>query len=209
MGLFKIVNKQVRRTRDWIFNALLSLLDEKKYEDIKIANITEKAGVARQSFYRNYEGKDDIISKFIENLFSDFNERLDAMEKEAKKSGKDPDYSGIYLLFFEIMFEYRSDLLKLKNASLSHLIYNNFWICSNKMIEAFFRESKLDEEKLFFVKYQLGGIIAAAVEWVYNDMLTTPAEQAKILSACTFPFADDPFCLPKLIENVRRKNRKT
>ncbi|MFD6440189.1 TetR family transcriptional regulator [Peribacillus sp. NPDC060186] len=35
---------------------------------LKIANISEKAGVARQTFYRNYENKDDIIIKCL-NIF--------------------------------------------------------------------------------------------------------------------------------------------
>ena len=70
--MFKAINKQVERTRKWIFNALLTLLGKKPYNEIKIANIAEEAGVARQSFYRNFENKDDIIIKYIEDIFSEF-----------------------------------------------------------------------------------------------------------------------------------------
>ncbi len=199
MKFLKAVNKQVKRTRDWIFGALLSLLDEKKYEDIKIANITEKAGVARQSFYRNYEGKDDIIAKFIESLFASYSERLTILfESKSFDSGE------MYRLFFDILYEHRHYLLKLKDASLSHLLYNNFWLYSNALIEGFFDENNVSpsDEKTIFVQYQLGGIIALSVDWICRNMVESPAELSQRLNAVTAPFADNPYFLPTLIKGV-------
>jgi AcrR family transcriptional regulator len=48
-------NRQVRRTRSWISEALMLLMDEKPYDKITVSDITEKAGIARQTFYRNYD----------------------------------------------------------------------------------------------------------------------------------------------------------
>lgn len=59
--------KQVERTRGIIFEALMNLLDEKSYEEITITNITDRAKVARASFYRNYEDKEDIIYKKLQD----------------------------------------------------------------------------------------------------------------------------------------------
>jgi len=199
LKFLKNVNKQVKRTRDWIFGALLSLLDEKKYEDIKIANITEKAGVARQSFYRNYEGKDDIVSKFIETLFAEYGERLDTrFESETFDSGE------IYRLFFDVLYEHRDDLLKIKDASLSHLLYSSFRQYSNALIKDFFDENHVQksDDETFFIQYQLGGIIALTVDWICRNMAESPAELSKKLNAVTAPFADSPYFLPSLIKTI-------
>ncbi len=197
MKFLKRVNKQVKRTRDWVFNALLSLLDEKKYEDIKISNIADKAGVARQTFYRNYDGKDDIISKFIGEMVAEYLEKLES----------DPpgDEEGMWLLFFEIMALHREELLKMKDASILHLLFSGFWEQSNSMLDAYFDEKDLPEEKKPFIRYQLGGLIALAVDWIFCDMDPPPAVEAARLNSITSPFRDDPFSLSALISNVGKK----
>ena len=54
-------NKQVQRSREWIFEALILLMKKTKFQDITISDITAKAGVARLTFYRNYNSKEEII----------------------------------------------------------------------------------------------------------------------------------------------------
>ena len=39
----------------------------------KLGEITEKAEVSRNSFYRNYDDKEDIIRKYLYQLLSDWN----------------------------------------------------------------------------------------------------------------------------------------
>jgi AcrR family transcriptional regulator len=80
-------NRQVQRTRSWIFEALMALMDEKPYDKITISGITEKAGVARQTFYRNYDGKDDVIYEYARNTmdtkFLDIEKNRDYKKQDA------------------------------------------------------------------------------------------------------------------------------
>ena len=57
-----------------ITNTLLELLNDRELSDINIGEITEKAEVSRNSFYRNYTDKEDIIKKYIFQLLSEWNE---------------------------------------------------------------------------------------------------------------------------------------
>jgi AcrR family transcriptional regulator len=41
--------------------AFALLMDAKPYSKITISDICEKAGIARPTFYRNYNDKDDIV----------------------------------------------------------------------------------------------------------------------------------------------------
>ena len=69
----------IKRAKEYITEAILQLLNKKKYEDITITDIAEKAGVTRITFYRNFESKDDIIKQYIQNIFSQYkwNDKLD------------------------------------------------------------------------------------------------------------------------------------
>ena len=52
----------------YIIDSLFALMKKKKYEDISITDITNKAGVGRVSFYRNFNTKEDIIRAWIYNV---------------------------------------------------------------------------------------------------------------------------------------------
>ena len=54
------VDMRVKYTREWTFEALYRLLETKKYENIKISEIINKAGISRATFYRNFSTKDDM-----------------------------------------------------------------------------------------------------------------------------------------------------
>lgn len=54
-------DRRTRRTRQLLRDALLGLLKEKRYEDISVQDIIERADVARSTFYVHYMDKDDLI----------------------------------------------------------------------------------------------------------------------------------------------------
>jgi AcrR family transcriptional regulator len=43
------------------------LMDEKPYEKITVSDIVEKASIARQTFYRNFNNKNEVVFKYAEN----------------------------------------------------------------------------------------------------------------------------------------------
>ena len=65
-------DRRTRKTRQILREALLMLLKEKRYEDISVQDIIERADVARSTFYVHYVDKDDLLTGrhgiFAENL---------------------------------------------------------------------------------------------------------------------------------------------
>jgi len=55
-------DRRTRRTREQLRSALLALLKEKRYEDISVQDIIERADVARSTFYVHYMDKDDLLT---------------------------------------------------------------------------------------------------------------------------------------------------
>lgn len=54
-------DRRTRRSRQLLRDALLALLREKRYEDISVQDIIERADVARSTFYVHYIDKDDLL----------------------------------------------------------------------------------------------------------------------------------------------------
>ena len=67
-----------------IVAALTELMSEQDYASITITEITQRAGVSRMTYYRNYSSKEDILRKFME----DVGERIHAkiMEQSIHKN---------------------------------------------------------------------------------------------------------------------------
>lgn len=53
---------RVQRTIDLLSNALLALLERNAIEDVSIRDITEKAGVSYPTFFRRFDGKEDLLN---------------------------------------------------------------------------------------------------------------------------------------------------
>ena len=57
--------KRLVKVSDMIADGLCDLIEkgEKPYSELTVQDIVDAAGVCRNSFYRNYDGKDDIFRK--------------------------------------------------------------------------------------------------------------------------------------------------
>jgi len=78
------VDQRVRRTRNALGDALLELIQEKKFEDITVQQVLDRAGVARATFYKHYQDKDDLFLSDMEEFFELFSTVL-IRRKEASK----------------------------------------------------------------------------------------------------------------------------
>lgn len=65
-------DRRTRKTRQLLRGALLGLLKEKRYDEISVQDIIERADMARSTFYVHYTDKDDLLTGgqgiFAENL---------------------------------------------------------------------------------------------------------------------------------------------
>lgn len=65
------MHEQKKSAGNMIKEALVSLMGEKTYMDITVTDIVKKAGVARASFYRNYQSIADIMDDIVDDIFSE------------------------------------------------------------------------------------------------------------------------------------------
>ena len=68
----------LRRTRNAasLYDAAMELFTERRYEDVTVEEICERAGVGRATFFRIYENKAGLLREFNRQLATDARQRL-------------------------------------------------------------------------------------------------------------------------------------
>ena len=59
-------------SRDCMVQALIQLLKTKSLSNITITELTERAGVSRMTYYRNYHSLDEIFSSYLKDLVESY-----------------------------------------------------------------------------------------------------------------------------------------
>ena len=62
-------DRRVRRTRDALGGALMKLMHEKPFRDIKVQHVLDRAGVGRSTFYTHFRDKDDLFLSDADEFF--------------------------------------------------------------------------------------------------------------------------------------------
>ena len=73
MRMTRKTNSVVRKR---ITSAMFELMAEKPLDEISISELAERAQVARVSFYRNFEGKEDVLRGHAQAATEDFLDRV-------------------------------------------------------------------------------------------------------------------------------------
>jgi AcrR family transcriptional regulator len=69
-------DRRIRRTREALYSALLSLIVRKGYDATTIADILEEADVGRSTFYLHFSGKDALLHYGITRLAARLDEAV-------------------------------------------------------------------------------------------------------------------------------------
>ena len=67
--LKKREDARVRRTRDALGDALVTLMQEKPFDTITVQDVLDRAKVGRSTFYSHYSDKDDLLMSDAEEFF--------------------------------------------------------------------------------------------------------------------------------------------
>jgi AcrR family transcriptional regulator len=73
--LYHIKNdRRAKRSAETIYKALVKLMGEKRFADIRVTDLVEQAQLARATFYRSFDVQEDVLrwrcDQMLEELFS-------------------------------------------------------------------------------------------------------------------------------------------
>jgi len=161
-------SEQAEQSRQWLMDALLALMEKRSFESITVTDITKKAGVARLTFYRHYESKEQIIEDYYSDTFNRFIEEITQASKVANRDA--------LCRCFEYWRQEEKVVKTLVRHNMKDLLYDN--------IESYFR--CIDGHgssfyNAFQKKFIGGGLITALIEWVLNPQGYSAEEMADML----------------------------
>lgn len=91
--------KRQTSVTEQICAALLELMGESPYMEITVTDVVKKAGVARASFYRNYNSTNDVLDEIIQKVVNELSiEIIPALTSEDERQIRDFLFQTIYRL---------------------------------------------------------------------------------------------------------------
>ena len=101
------VKKQITAT-------LIDLLKKKSLSEISISELTDKAGIGRVSFYRNYQSKEDILKEESNRLIKEWGKLYESNPESAPET--------LFPSLFDFYRDHREFYTTLYNAGMSSIM---------------------------------------------------------------------------------------
>jgi len=160
--------KQSDQSKQLIRDALFALMEKKAFQEITIKDIAEKAGIARLTFYRNFDSKEDIIRYHIQCGFMDFLHEL--------RDTSNADLREMISLCYRYWHLKRDELILLSNQKMEWLVKEPFETYLHIILE----QMGLKEKYTYFqIQFLIGGMLADMLAWIKNPRGNTPEDMAE------------------------------
>ena len=156
---------RIRKTKEKLSQALVELLKTNNFSDISPAQICEKAGINRSTFYRNYRNttqlKNEIEQKFLDSV-------------EWSDRGQDLVYSrNAIMKQLQFLKENQSTFFALSQDSFKETVFEKV---SQKLIDSAITKYPKYAERVTLREYTrncvflINGMVAIFREWFETDM---------------------------------------
>jgi AcrR family transcriptional regulator len=155
--------------KDLISNALITLLYEKKIDQIAITELCGQAQVSRRTFYRHFKDKNDVVDFYITKIMENLALELKEHSKQNKRS--------LVIAFFSFFEPYTKLLAILNSNGLGDLVFTSYIKCITVLT---FPEASLQGSP-YNMAFMLGGLWSLLTFWIMNGCKKVPSELADIV----------------------------
>ena len=167
---------RIIKTRNTLRDALVTLMKDKQFEEIKISDICDTALVNRSTFYAHYEDKYELLVDIIDSLKINL---LDDLDKNKKILNTKEYYIELIKLFLNHINDkkdiYTKVLINNHNSILMDILEDAVMKDTTKKIKK--KQIKTgDIPANIFIKYYLGGVANVCIEWLNNQNTYTENE---------------------------------
>ena len=165
-------NPQVLFSLEAMTKGLFTCLQNKRYEQVSVSEICAQAGISRRTFYRDCEGKEDLILFACHTLIRRLLESVDFQSTDAL---------NLYRNFFSFWQEHSLFLASVRRNGFSDMFARSFiGICNREMrfpIQENAVKDHPEPEKIraFSNSFILGGLVQMLLSWA-DDEFRSPAE---------------------------------
>ena len=143
-------------SRDYIIEAFFILLKNNKIDDISIAQICDKAGVSRVTFYRNFKDKKEIIEGY-------FTSSIQKFIKEMGLRHRTNNYYDIAYQTFYFLKQEKENIKAIYNNNLSYMYLD---LLNNNLVKNFINDGYGTKLNAYIYS---GALYNISMYWVIED----------------------------------------
>ncbi len=179
-------DRRIRRTRQLLHQALISLILEKPYHTISVQDILDRADVGRSTFYSHFQDKDDLFRYGFERMLDALSQHMDAQEE------KTDSYFFPSLALFQHVQENQQVFKALVGGQGIELLLkhgqNALSLRIEQHLERHISEGKEAEIPLPVLSYFLSGSLITLLKWwLDNRLIYTPERMDEIYRKLALP----------------------
>ena len=161
--------EQKRFFQACLYDALMKLMQEKKFDKISVGELCEAAGVSRMTYYRSYNNKEDILLQHLDECFAMYLADLPVQ-----------DFFGVALSFFQFwQGQEREFLIAVVRSGLSAQLMDKF----DGYLDQIIPQMVSEEVQPFVKSFLAGGLYKMLMDWMKTGTQTPPEEMAAFLAA--------------------------
>jgi AcrR family transcriptional regulator len=158
------------------------LMDEKPYDKITVSDIVEKAGIARQTFYRNFNDKDDVILEYIRNT--------DSLLSIEKSTDARKQYQIVLTFNYSYTIKHRKELKKILSITgIETRVLRALREIPPALIKPLKESLSKEEYRICRYKlcYQITGCRRVFLDWFLDDMPLPVDNLVSMINAMNVP----------------------
>lgn len=176
---------RVKKTRKALYNALLKLMEDKQFEDIRVSDICSNALINRSTFYAHFDDKYDLLASCINDLKSSLTNKL---KKGRNISSTKEYYMELIKAFLDYIEENKDAYLAIAKHNSNNIVTDI--ICD--VIDADIAKRVKDYDNNnnnnntiptnILAKFYSGAVVTVAIYWMYHINSYTKEEMIDYLT---------------------------
>jgi AcrR family transcriptional regulator len=184
-------DRRVRRTRESLHKALISLALEKHYDSITVQEVLDRADVGRSTFYTHFQSMEELLISGMQELRTTLSSALENQRKSAKRRENVIAFSRA---MFDHAYGYRNVYFALLNTGAWPIVRQQLQEVLEELIR---RECKAEIAKLktansdvpvdLFVHYLTSAFFAVLIWWMDRRSRLTPSQIDDVFRSLVLP----------------------
>jgi len=177
-------DRRSQRTRQLVSSAMMELLSEKRYDEITVQDILDRADIGRTTFYTHYFDKEDVHASMMEQMLERMSQQL-----STRHTGQ-----GIVpsLELFQHIQQDHKHFQAIAGGPAADRLWETMQTALSKTIEQGLRSAQKDKSRLSIPltvvsSYLAGAFLNLLKWWLKSGMPYPPEEMDEIFRQLALP----------------------
>lgn len=175
----EVMDRRQQKTRQAIFNAFSALLEHKKFNQITVQEIIDRANIGRSTFYAHFGTKEELLNELCSDMFRHvFSDHLET-EPTHDFSGSSNERKTRITHILYLLKNNQAEIIRLLSGESGELFLNYFKSYLKEMFAGLVKESSMEIPVSYLENFLVGSFTDTIEWWVRQRMATPPDTLAK------------------------------